>query len=168
MYKQHLLQNIEREIVLLKQLSAFIEEKDLEFRPTENVRSTIELMRYLSTIGAVMLRWFVDNDLTPEEWVKIREHQKTVSIKNFTTRLDEQLATVKAYMNRITEEDLLTKEITLPSKEVMPLGSAIINAPIKWLAAYRMELFVYLKQNGHTDLVTKHAWTVITNTQVIV
>ena len=95
MYKQHLLQNMEREIVLLKQLSKVIREEDLEFRPQEKLRSIIELMRYLSTIGAVMLRWFIDNDLTPEEWVKIREHQKTVTIQNFPERLEEQLATIK-------------------------------------------------------------------------
>jgi hypothetical protein len=161
MYKQHLLQNMEREIVLLKQLSKIIREEDLEFRPQEKLRSVIELMRYLSTIGAVMLRWFIDNDLTPEEWVKIREHQKTVTIRNFPERLDEQLATIKQYMDRITEEDLLTKEVALPSKEKMVLGSAIINAPVKWLAAYRKELFVYLKLNGHTEMSTKEAWTVM-------
>ena len=161
MYKQHLLQNMEREIVLLKQLSKIIREEDLEFRPQEKLRSIIELMRYLSTIGAVMLRWFIDNDLTPEEWVKIREHQKTVTIQNFAERLDEQLAAIRQYMDRITEEDLLTKEVALPSKEKMVLGSAIINAPVKWLAAYRKELFVYLKLNGHTEMSTREAWTVI-------
>lgn len=161
MYKQHLLQNMEREIVLLKQLSKVIEEKDLEFRPHEKLRSVIELMRYLSSIGAVMLRWFIDNDLTPEEWVKIRAHQKTVTIQNFGARLDEQLAAIKSYMDRISEEDLLTKEVSLPSKEKMILGSAIINAPVKWLAAYRKELFVYLKLNGHTEMSTKEAWTVM-------
>jgi hypothetical protein len=161
MYKQHLLQNMEREIVLLKQLSKIIREEDLEFRPQEKLRSIIELMRYLSTIGAVMLRWFIDNDLTPEEWVKIREHQKTLTIQNFTERLDEQLATIRRYMDRITDDELLTKEVALPSKETMVLGSAIINAPIKWLAAYRKELFVYLKLNGHTEMSTREAWTVI-------
>ena len=161
MYKQHLFQNMEREIVLLKQLSKVIEEKDLEFRPQEKLRSVIELMRYLSTIGAVMLRWFIDNDLTPEEWVKIREHQKTVTLQNFAERLDEQLVSIRQYMDRISEEDLLTKEVSLPSKEKMVLASAIINAPVKWLAAYRKELFVYLKLNGHTEMSTKEAWTVM-------
>lgn len=158
MYKQHLYQNLEREIMLLKQLAKTIEEKDLDFRQHEKVRSNIELMRYLSGVGANMLRWFIDNDLNAEEWLKIREHQKTLTLENFPSRLDEQLATIKRYMDAVTEEDLLTKEVTLPSKETMVLGSAIINAPIKWLASYRMQLFVNLKLNGHQDLVTKDAW----------
>lgn len=161
MYKQHLYQNLEREIVLLKQLAKTIEEKDLEFRPNEKVRSTIELMRYVSGVGANMLRWFIDNDFTPEEWLKIREYQKTLTIENFPARLDEQLVTMKRYMDALTEEDLLTKEVTLPSKETMVLGAAIINAPIKWLASYRMQLFSNLKLNGKSELSTKEAWTVL-------
>lgn len=161
MYKEHLYQNLEREIVLLKQLANTIEEKDLDFRPLEKSRSNLELMRYLSGLGANMLRWFIDNDLTPEEWVKIREHQKTLTLENFPARLDEQLATIRRYMDRITEEELLTKVVTLPSKETMVLGMAIMNAPVKWLASYRLQLFVNLKLNGHEQLGTKEAWTIL-------
>lgn len=161
MYKQALLQNLQREIFLLKQLAPFIEERDLDFRPSEKMRSTLELMQYLSGIGATMLRWFIKNDLTPEEWVKIREHRKTLTRENFKERLDQQMEDILMYMNMVSEEDLNKMEVELPSKEKMMLGIAIINAPIKWLAAYRMQLFTYLKMNGRAELSTKEAWTVI-------
>lgn len=160
MYKQHLIQNLQREIFLIKQLAPLIEEKDLDFRPAEKMRSTIELMQYLSGVGATMLRWFVKNDLSPEEWVKIREHRKTLTRENFKERLDQQMEEILMYMNMITEEDLNKMEVELPSKEKMVLGTAIINAPIKWLAAYRYQLFTYLKMNGRPELSTKEAWTV--------
>lgn len=158
MHKQHLLQNIEREILLLKQLAPLIEEKDLDFRPTEKVRSTLELMQYLSGIGSTMLRWFLINDLTPEEFGKIREYRSTLTIQNFPERLDEQWDQIQAYMKDITEEDLISMEIVLPWKEKMMLGNAIINCPIKWLATYRMQLFLYLKMQGRPDISTKEAW----------
>lgn len=161
MYKHQLLQNLQREVFLLKQLAPFIQQNDLDYRPAEKMRSTHELMQYLSGIGATMLRWFVKNDLTPEEWVKIREHRKTLTLDNFKERLDQQMADIVMYMDMITEEDLVKKEVELPSKEKMILGTAIINAPIKWLAAYRMQLFVYLKMNGRQELSTKEAWTVL-------
>ena len=162
MYKQQLLFNLEREIVLLKQLSSVIEEKDLSYRPSEKQRSTYELMQYLSGVGSFMFRRFIDNDITPEERQKIMDYRNTLTLANFSDRLDEQLNSIKIYMERISEEDLLTKEIELPWQEKMVLGAAIINAPIKWLAAYRMELFMYLKMNGHTDIGTKEAWVVQT------
>lgn len=161
MFKQHLLFNLQREIDLLKQLALLIEERDLDYRPSENVRSTRELMQYLSGIGSVMMRSFVKNDLTKEEWQKIREYRQTLTLQNFTERLDEQMREIKMYMDMISEDDLNTKEVELPSKEKMLLGSAIINAPIKWLAAYRMELFVYLKINGGHTISTREAWTIV-------
>ncbi len=161
MYKQHLLQNLQREIFLLKQLAPFIEERDLDYRPVEKMRSTHELMQYLSGIGATMLRWFVINDLTPDEWVKIRAYRKTVTRENFKERLDEQMEDIIKYMDMISEEDLDKKEVELPSKEKMVLGTAIINAPIKWLASYRMQLFTYLKMNGRHEISTREAWTVM-------
>lgn len=162
MYKQQLLQNLQREIFLLKQMAPLIEERDLDFRPAEKMRSTLELMQYLGGVGATMLRWFIKNDLTPEEWVKIREHRKTLTRENFKDFLDKQMEDIVMYMDMITEEDLVKKEVELPSKEKMVLGTAIINAPIKWLAAYRYQLFMYLKMNGKVDIGTKEAWTVMT------
>lgn len=160
MYKKQLLDNLKREIVLLKQLGVLIEEKDLTYRPHEKVRSTYELMQYLSGIGSSMMRWFVKNDMTPELREKIKVYRSTLAIHNFQVRLDEQWKEIEDYMAEISEHDLLHKEVELPWKEKMVLGTAIINCPIKWLATYRMELFMYLKMNGRPELGTKNAWVV--------
>lgn len=160
MTKKHLLESIEREIILLKRLIPFIEEKDLDFRPVEKMRSTYELMQYLSAVGSVMFRWLIKNDITPEDRTKIAEYRATLTLENFSQRLDDDLKIIKGYMDNLTEEDLHSMEVELPWKEKMLLGSAIINAPVKWLATYRMQLFVNLKMNGHTDLATKDAWVI--------
>jgi hypothetical protein len=160
MYKQHLLFNLEREIILLKQFGRIIEEKDLAFRPSEKVRSTLELMQYLSSIGSLMMRWLIKDDLTKEDFIKIKEHRLTLTLENFEERLDQQLDEIKMYMGMITEDDLL-KEVELPNKEKMPLGTAIINSPIKWMAAYRMQIFISLKISGKQDLSTREAWPVM-------
>ncbi len=158
MYKEHLLLNIKREITLLKQLADNIKPDDLDYRPSEKVRSTYELMQYLSGIGSTMFRWFLVNDITPEVRKEIADYRATLTITNFAERLDEQYSAIEKYLATITEEQLMTLEVELPWKEKMPLGAAIIAAPIKWLTAYRMELFLYLKMNGQHELVTKHAW----------
>ncbi len=158
MNKEHLLQNIHREIILIKQITPLIKESDLEFRPAEKVRSTYELMQYLSGIGGTMFRWFLVNDITPEERQKITAYRATLTIGNFSERMDEQWEIIQNYMADVTEEQLNTMEVELPWKEKMHLGRAIIAAPIKWLAAYRMQLFLYLKMNGRPEIGTKEAW----------
>ena len=95
----------------------------------------------------------LDKQKTTPAWITQRE--------NFKDFLGKQMEDIVMYMNMITEEDLVKKEVELPSKEKMVLGTAIINAPIKWLAAYRYQLFTYLKMNGRPDISTKEAWTVM-------
>lgn len=160
MYKSHLLSNIKREIDLLKQLSTHINAKDLAYRPHEKMRSTYELMQYLSTIASYMMRYFIKNDLTPEVKAEIAESRKSLTIENFSVRLDAQYKEVQDYFSAITEEQLNNMQVEMPWKEKMPLGEAIIAAPVRWLAVYRMEIFVYLKMNGHAELATKDAWTI--------
>ena len=160
MYKEHLLLNLRQEIALLKSLASHIEAGDLDFRPGEKVRSVVELMRYLSTIGASMMRWLVHNDMTPEEWGKVRAYQQTLTLENFQERLDEQLALIEGYMAELTDEDLLTREAMLPNKVTQPLGAAIMSSTLRWLATYRMQLFWTLKLSGKTDLGTREAWSV--------
>jgi hypothetical protein len=159
MYKEHLLWNMEREIVLLKRMIPLIEEKDLNYRPTEKVRSTFELMQYLSEIGSTMMHWYLVG-MTPEFREKIGERRKTLTIANFAQRLDEQVANIHKYFESVSEEDLQNKIVEMPSKEKLALGAAIINGPIKWMATYRMELFVYLKICGKDHISTREAWVI--------
>lgn len=160
MYKEHLTKSLLRETASLKKLAAIIEEKDLEYRQGEKIRSTLELMQYLSGIGSVMLRWLIKNDITSEDWAAIRAYRATLTIENFKERIEEQEKEIIDWMNSITEEDLINKMATLPTKEELPLGAAIINTSIKWLATYRMQLFFNLKANGRPELGTRDAWSV--------
>jgi predicted NAD/FAD-binding protein len=160
MYKEHLLLNLRNEVALLKQLGEKIEASDLDFRPGEKVRSVLELMQYLSGIGSTMLRWVIKNDMTPEVWAEIRAERATLTLENFQVRLDAELANIERYMSEVIDEDLMTKEVTLPTKEVLPLGAAIIASAIKWMGSYRMQLFLSLKLNGKTELNTRDAWYV--------
>lgn len=153
--------NMERELLLLRQHASMIQAEELDYRANEKTRSTIELMRYLSGVGATMLRWFIDNDLTKEEWEKINAYRATLTIENFPDRIDEQIVLIRGYMDRITEEDLLHKVIEMPNKEKLPLGAAIIMGPIKWLTTYRMQLFNHLKANGRPDISTPEAWRLL-------
>jgi hypothetical protein len=160
MYKEHLTKSLLRETNSLKRMAALIEEKDLDYRQAEKIRSTLELMQYLSGIGSVMLRWLIKNDITTEDWAAIRAYRATLTIENFVERIEEQEKEMIEWMNSISEEDLINKIAILPSKEEMPLGAAIINAPIKWLATYRMQLFFNLKANDRPELGTREAWAV--------
>src|SRR4051812_42672515 len=111
MYKKHLIENIEREITLLKELIPLIEEKDLQFRPAENIRSTYEILQYLSGVGGFMFRRMIKNDITQEDRDKMVAYRNTLTLANFSERMDEELRTMKMYLSGITEEDLIVKVV---------------------------------------------------------
>lgn len=157
MYKQHLLRSIEREIQLAKQLVPFIEEAKLDFRSGEKTRSILEVMQYLSTIGSVMMQYY-EGGMTKEDWQKTGEQNKSVTLQNFSERMDEQQKIIHDYFEKISDDDLLNKEVELFWKEKMPLGVAIMQGPLKWLTAYRMELFKLIKLSGKPEMGTKQAW----------
>ena len=157
MYKQHLLQSIDREILLAKQLVPFIDETKLDFRFGEKTRSTLEVMQYLSTVGEAMM-WYYSGTMTDDDWKVIGAKNKSVTLQNFAERMEEQQKNIHTYFEKISDEDLMNKEVMLFWEEKMPLGVALIQGPVKWLTSYRMELFKLLKLSGNPKMGTGEAW----------
>ena len=79
--------------------------------------------------------------------------------EQFLNAMDEQLITVKNLFSQVSEDDLFNKEITYPWSGVKAaLGEAIIATSIKWLAAYKLQLFLFNKLCGDKQLATADAW----------
>ena len=73
--------------------------------------------------------------------------------------MDEQIIIARKLFDEVSEDDLLNKEITYPWNGVKaPLGEAIIATSIKWLAAYKLQLFLFIKLCGDKELGTADAW----------
>jgi hypothetical protein len=160
MYKQHLLNNIEKEINVCRRLYTRIPPDQMSFRPKEGVRSTLELLQYLGCIGSVMLIYWLKKDETDFNTffgttttaVKGMPHEQFLSVMN------QQLADIKDLFNQISEEDLFHKEITYPWGGKAPLGEGIIATSIKWLSAYKLQLFLFIKLSNDQKLTTADAW----------
>ena len=124
MYKQHLLNSIEKEINICRRLYTKIPPDQMNFRPKEGVRSTLELLQYLGFIGSLMLSYWLkkeDTDFRTFYGTKI-DLSKAMPHEQFLTVMDEQMATIKDLFNQISEEDLFHKEITYPWGGKAPLG----------------------------------------------
>jgi len=160
MYKQHLLNNIEKEINICRRLYTRIPSSQMNFRPKEGVRSILELLQYLGFIGSAMLIYWLKKDDTD---FRTFLGTKTIAAKaiphdQFLTVMDNQMVTIKDLFNQISEEDLFHKEITYPWGGKAPMGEAIIATSIKWLSAYKLQLFLFIKLCGDQKLTTADAW----------
>ena len=126
------------------------------YRPAEGVRSTAELLRYLAMCGIGGIRWFEAGSL--DIW---KEHQARVAEmppEAFPDEMNRQKREIQEFFAGTDEEVLRTKDAKLPTGDRMPLGAAIMSGPMKWLAAYKLQLFSYAKATGATDIGTANAW----------
>jgi len=161
MYKQQLLNNIEKEINICRRLYTKLPSGQMNFRPAEGVRSTLELLQYLSIAGTIMPNyWIKKADTDFNTYYEAQGNaSKTMPHERFLTVMDEQIITIKELFSQVSEEDLFQKEITYPWNGVKaPLGEAIIATSIKWLAAYKLQLFLFIKLCGDKQLATPDAW----------
>ena len=160
MTKQILLDSIVKEMKIIRRLSTKLPAEAIDFRPKEGVRSTLELLQYLSLCGTSMLRFWYNDDGSDFRtfYQTMNEETKTVTAENFVSRMDSQINFVEKLFDKISEEDLFKKEVTMPAGEKLFLGEAIIASSIKWLTAYKAQLFLYIKLNSDEKLTTPDLW----------
>lgn len=160
MYKQHLQNAIVKEMEICQRLYTKIPQDKMDFRPTAETRSVFELLQYLSFAGTAMLNyWLKEEDPNfGTFWGRLSTTAKQMQQEQFLPVMDDQIQMVKNLFDQINEEDLLQKEVSYPWGVKAPLGEAIITTSVKWMAAYKLQLFLYLKQCTDQKLGTADAW----------
>lgn len=156
--RQQLIDSLVKETEIIKHLYEKIPAGALDFRPTEKQRSTIELLRYLAVCGSAPLHVML-NDSDWKLWKPFTEHIQEMKAEEFPAAMDRQVAQMIEMINSIPEADLMEKEVKHPTGEVMLLGLGLIRMPFSWLTAYRMQLFLYVKQSGGEALGTSNNWS---------
>ena len=153
--KKEFLESVAHEIHICKHLYGKLTPSGMDYRPGEKMRDTVELLRYLTFCGAAPTEALVHDD-----WSRIGPYQEsasTMSGNEFPSRMDEQLKKIEETLGTITDADF-ERGCTLPWGATTPLGAALINLPLKFLASYRLQLFSYVKATGRPEISTHDAW----------
>jgi hypothetical protein len=160
MQKQVLLNSIVKEMKIVRRLSTKIPANQSDFRPKDNVRSTTELLQYLSNCGTGMIRyWYRKNDTDFRTfYAALNEPGKTITVDTFAAAMDTQIELINKLFEEITEDDLVNKIVDYPWGEKAPLGEAILETCIKWMTGYKMQLFLKLKLSSDENLTTPDLW----------
>ena len=154
--KEHLGASMARECDIAKHLFTKLGSAAMDYRPSPSQRSTIELLRYLSVCGIAGIRCMADQDWQP--FGKYISQAETMTAEAFPEAMNRQKGEIEAFFASVTEDRLETQDAPLPGGGTLALGLAILNGPFKWLAAYKLQLFLYAKANGATDIGTANVW----------
>lgn len=160
MNKEFLQNSIVKEMRIIKRLSTKLPNDMVNYQPHQNVRTAIDLLQYLSICGTSMLGFWLDNHGLDFRayFDTVRQKAASVTKENFVEKMDAEIALVENYFAGISEDDLHNKMVTLPAGNQEPLGVALLESSLKWLTAYKMQLFLYIKISTGAELKTPDLW----------
>lgn len=127
-----------------------------EYKPTGGQRSTLDLLRYLSVCGIAGIRALHESNW--KAFGRFTDRAATMKAESFPDAMDLQKREIKEYFDSVSERDLETKDAALPIGGTQLLGQAILDLPFKWLPAYKLQLFLYAKATGASEIGTANAW----------
>jgi hypothetical protein len=159
-HKEQILKSIEDEFKILKHLNTKIPAVKLEFKAAENMRTVLQLLRYVTWCGLASLKSFIEGSSDSpnfEFYKELSDAALNFKAENFDAAMDAQLNSIKKLFEKFNDADLLSKNVMMPFGEKLPLGEAIIKTTVKHLTGYRMQLFLYLKILG-IQLNTVNCW----------
>jgi hypothetical protein len=158
--KEELIVSLQNEVRLVLHLMSKIEPSMLDYRPSPKQRSMIELCRYFVVMAPVQLRFVVAGNFTMETWMAAwRTEEAAANAMNFDqvkAALARHPALFAELLGPVADADF-RKEIEMFGNKATR-GMWLIRLPLTHYAAYRMQLFLYLKACGREELNTMNLW----------
>jgi len=133
----------------------------MNYRPGKNMRNSLELLRYISFCGTECTRIMVLDAMKTEKWEQYTaaaEKSKQMKPGQFLKTMDTQIKDIKKLFAGISEKDFASRKVTMFSGKKMSLGEALMQAPVRFMSGYRMQLFLYAKASGSSKLGSKDCW----------
>lgn len=154
--KQQILDSLLSEGEIVKHLIQKLPDGSADYRPTPGQRSTLELLRYLAMCGMGGTLAMADGNWDGyKEW---SAKTADLTLEQIAPAIDEQADALRAYYGALTDEQFANQKATTPLGQEVTLGRALLELPVKWMTAYRMQLFLYCKQAGNEDIWTPNCW----------
>jgi len=154
--KPELIGSLQNEVRILLHLAGKVDRAMLDYRPTPKQRSTLELLQYLSIMGPNLVKAAKVGSFDPQAWTAA---EKTAAGRNFDQTLAELASHPQAYatlLGEMSDADFRS-EIEMFGQKTSR-GAFIVNLVLCGCAAYRTQLFVYLKACGRQELSTMNLW----------
>jgi hypothetical protein len=155
--KEELIGSLQNEVRILLHLAGKIDPQHLDYRPTPKQRSTIELLRYLAIMGPMLIRAIKAGAFDQAAWQAAVAETNAMNFNQVLGAIEKQKATYAELLNTFSDQDL-RGQIDLFGNGMSSRGSVITFLILGGCAAYRTQLFLYLKSCGREELNTMNLW----------
>ena len=158
MTKAELIAALQHEVRILVHLAGKVDRTKLDYRPTPKQRSTIELLRYMSMMGPTIIRYAKTNSTDPALWGDAAKAAEARDFDQAVAAIAAQSAEYASLLDDMTDADF-RGEVGSFDGSTTSRGAFIVNLVLGGCAAYRTQLFLYLKACGREELSTMNLWT---------
>jgi hypothetical protein len=154
--KEELIGLLQNEVRILLHLASKVDPSKVDYRPTAKQRSTLELLQYLSIMGPKLVRFIKAGAFDMEDWGSAAAHAKTLTLDQAVAAIQKQSADYAEVLGGYSDADFRTVLDLFGAKSSR--GAHIVYLVVGGHAAYRTQLFCYLKSSGRDELNTMNLW----------
>ena len=156
--KAELIASLQNEVRLVVHLVSKAVPAHLDYRPSSSQRTTLELIRYVSMMGPTIIRWSLANTSDFDIWTKADAAAKERSFEQAKDAIAAQHAEYADLLSGLTEADFRA-EVTDFDGNKTSRGAFLTNLVLGGCAAYRMQLFLYLKAGSAPAINSANLWS---------
>ena len=154
--REELISSLQNEVRILLHLASKIDRDKLDYRPSPKQRSIIELLRYMSYMAPSLIPSIKSGTFDMTVWQAAQAKAAASDFDALLVTIGEQSQGCAALLGEYSDADF-RGEIDMFGRK-NSRGSHLVNLVLSAFAAYRMQLFLYLKACGREELNTMNLW----------
>jgi len=154
--KPELLASLQNEVRILLHLAGKIDPGKVDYRPSPKQRSVIELLKYLTAMGPELIRATKAGGFDVPAWTAAMKTAEAWDFDQTVAAIAAQSETYATLLADMSDADFRGEIEMFGSKTTR--GAFIVNMVLCGCAAYRTQLFLYLKSCGRDELGTMNLW----------
>jgi hypothetical protein len=155
--KEELIHMLQNEVRILLHLAGKIDRHKLDYRPTPKQRSTMELLKYLVVMGPMLVRSIKAGAFDGPAFQAANTEAAAMNFDQVLAAIGKQQDTYAELISAYSDADF-RGEIDLFGAGKSSRGVVLVNLVLGGHAAYRTQLFCYLKSSGREELNTMNLW----------
>jgi hypothetical protein len=154
--RSELIGALKHEVRILQHLAGKVDRGQLDYRPTPKQRSTLELLQYLTIMGPELIKAAQEGGFNVERWSAAQKEAAARDFDQTLAAIGRQLETYPELLGAMADDDF-REEIEMFGQKYSR-GAFINSLVVCGHAAYRTQLFNYLKACGRDELGTMNLW----------
>ena len=154
--KSELISSLQHEVRILLHLAGKTEQARLDYRPTPKQRSALELLKYMSIMGPELVKAAKRGAFDPVVWTAAEKVAQARDFDQTVEAIAAQTDIYPALLADVSDADLRAEIVMFGHPSTR--GAFLVNHVLCGCAAYRTQLFLYLKACGREELSTMNLW----------